>query len=297
MARVLLTGARGFVGGAVLRRLLADGHEVVALSATRAAADDGAEWRHLDLLGATAQEVAELVRETGVSHCLHAAWYTNHADYLVAAVNRDWLDSSLRLAEGFHAGGGKRFVGLGTCLEYDQAASGGRFSETRTPLRPETLYARCKTELFERLNGRGGAADFAWARLFFIYGPGDRAGRLIPYILAALAKGDRIGPRFGGLRRDYIHVDDLAGQLVRIAMSGVKGAINCGTGGAERLGDIFRTAGELAGRPELVDDNDLVDEAQSLVIEADMGLHGREVGEPGTRPIRQGLAEMMGGQP
>ena len=293
MERILLTGATGFVGGAVLRRLLAQGHQVVAMSAgkpepTRAA---GLEWLSLDLLRATAAELAALVESTGVSHCLHAAWYTHHADYLVSEINRDWLAASLRLAEGFRMGGGGRLVALGTCLEYDQSTETGQFAEDRTPIRPDTLYARCKAELFENL-AEEADRDFAWARLFFVYGPGDRAGRLIPYILSTLTRGEPARPRYGGLRRDYIHVDDLAAQLCRIVASDLQGAINTGTGTAVKLADIFAAAAEVMGRPDLVELNDRLACGERACIEADMSRYRRMFGEPEVRPLRQGLGEL-----
>jgi nucleoside-diphosphate-sugar epimerase len=288
MPRILLTGARGFIGAAILRRLRAEGHEVVALSSGRAG--DGG-WRQLDLLRAGEDEIARLIEDERITHCLHSAWYTNHSDYLVADVNRDWVQASLRLEAGFRAGGGKRFVGLGTCLEYDQRATNGRFSEHSTPLAPETPYARAKKSLFDSLSQRGG--DFAWARVFFVYGPGDRPGRLIPLIVGGLAKGEKVAARFGGLRRDYIHVDDLAGQLSRIAFAPVRGAVNTGTGAAARVADIFVLAGEIAGRPDLVEVNGLIGPGESELIEADMGRFRSEIGDPGARPLRQGLAELV----
>jgi nucleoside-diphosphate-sugar epimerase len=296
MARVLLTGATGFVGSAVLRRLLLEGHEVVALHASRQPGHEQAEWRKFDILTASADEVARLVENAAVSHCVHAAWYTNHSDYLIAAVNREWMSATLRLAEGFRSGGGERFIGLGTCLEYDQEADGGRFSEARTPLRPETLYARCKTETFERLVAAASSdrCDFAWARLFFVYGPGDRDGRLIPYILGSLRKGVRVGPRYGGLRRDYIHVDDLAGQLSRIMIADFQGPVNCGTGEAEPIDRIFRIAGNLMDRLDLVDSNDNVTSDESVRIEADMELFRARIGDPATRSLQQGIGELIG---
>ncbi len=289
MAKVLLTGARGFIGGAVLRRLRAEDHEVVALSSAGGSEDLG--WRRLDLLQAGEDEIGRLVEEERITHCLHSAWYTNHSDYLVADVNREWVRASLRLEAGFRAGGGQRFLGLGTCLEYDQRNSSGRFSELSTPLRPETLYARCKTSLFDGLSERG--ADFAWARIFFVYGPGDRSGRLIPLIVEGLAEGKKVAARFGGLRRDYVHVEDLAGQLSRIMFSPACGPINTGTGAAARVADIFRLAGEIAGRPDLVEVNDLVGAGEAESIEADMERFRSQIGDPATRPLRRGLAELM----
>ena len=271
MTRVLVTGASGFIGSAIVRRLVAEGHDAVAFRGDLLAVDPP------DLSSARA------------THCIYAAWYTNHADYLTNAINREWTTASLKLADAFSAGDGQRLVGLGTCLEYDVANANGPCSENRTPLRPESRYAQCKLDLFEALKQRGG--DFAWARVFFVYGPGDRPGRLVPRMIEQFSRGEIAGPSYGGLRRDYIHVDDLAGQLVRIALSDVSGAVNTGTGQAPTLSEIFAAGAEAIGRPELARANEDTGE-QPPIIQADMTCYRQEVGEPQARDVAAGLRGM-----
>jgi len=260
VSRFLVTGATGFIGSAIVRRLRADGHEIVAPGS-----------RELNLLTATADDLAELVDRSGASHCIHCAWYTNQADYLAHEVNREWLAASLRLA---YACRDIRLVGLGTCLEHEAP--------------PATLYAQCKSELFEALTG-----DFAWARVFFVYGPGDRAGRLMPSMLERFARGEQAGPIYGGLRRDYIHVDDLAGQIVRIADSDLRGLVDVGTGEAPTLSGIFAAGAAAFGRPELAQANDETGD-QPRLIQADMSRFQAFIGDPGARSIDQGLKDLVG---
>ena len=271
MTRILVTGAGGFVGRAVVRRLAGEGHEAIAFQG--------------NLLGADQIELPS----PKATHCIHTAWYTNHADYLTHEVNREWTAASLRLADCFFDAGGQRFVGIGTCLEYDVANVGGPCVENGTPLRPETLYARCKLELLKALEQR---SNVAWARIFFVYGPGDRAGRLIPGMIERYSHGERAGPTFGGLRRDYIHVDDLADQLVRIALGDVRGAINTGTGLAPSLADIFAAGAEAFGRPDLALGNDETG-GQPPLIQADMGRFRREIGEPLARDFAAGIRDLV----
>ena len=272
VTRVLVTGAGGFIGRALVRRLSEEGHEVVAFQG--------------DLL---APQPAELpwMRAT---HCIHAAWYTKHADYLTNDVNREWVAASIGLADRFVQSGGQRFVGLGTCLEYDVANIGGPCAEDQTPLRPETFYARCKLELFQALEQR--SDNFAWARVFFVYGPGDRAGRLVPDMIDRFRRGERAGPTFGGLRRDYIHVDDLADQLVRIAFSDVRGPINTGTGQAPTLSEMFAAGADAVGRPDLALGNSETG-SQPPLIQADMSRFQREIGELRTREVAVGMRDLV----
>jgi nucleoside-diphosphate-sugar epimerase len=291
--RFLLTGGTGFIGRALLARLLEEGRDVLASYSSSAPElrHPKLEWRRFDLLRADEEDMRLALAGEGLTHCIHTAWYTNHADYLVHEVNREWVSASLRLRDAFDGAGGRRFVGLGTCIEYDATAANGPCREDATPLGPDTLYGQCKEALFHALEARGG--DFAWARIFFVYGPGDRGGRLVPHILSTFARGEEAGPKTGGLRRDYIHVEDLAGQLARIASGSVQGAINTGTGAAVSISEMFETAAALYGRPELAQANGETGVGQPLLIEADLTKFRAEVGEPETRSLRGGLAGLI----
>ena len=286
--RILLTGGTGFVGRAVLMKLLDQGHEVVATCRAEPSFEHPRlRWHVIDLL--KADNAAFKAMFKGVTHNIHAAWYTNHADYLVHSVNREWAAASRRLADAFWAAGGRRFVALGTCIEYDLGA-GGLCAEGITPLAPDTLYGRSKLQLYRDLKMHGG--EFAWPRIFFVYGPGDRPGRFIPALLESFSRGQAMEPRFGGLRRDYVHVDDLADQIARIAIGGVYGAINTGTGEAPTLGEIARMAAGLFGHAKLAHANDKTG-TQPPLIAADLTRFRREVGEPEKRSIHDGLASMI----
>lgn len=287
-APFLLTGASGFVGSAILRKLLSDGAEVVTLGRAPRTPVAGVTHHTVDLLKADAHVLRRTVEAAASDRLIHAAWYTNHADYLVADVNRAWLGASRRLFQAFHDVGQGRMVGLGTCAEY--APEGGRCMEDETPLRPNTLYGECKKALSEALLAM---PNSAWARIFFVYGAGDRAGRLVPQLIERARAGETVSVRYGGLRRDYIHVDDLAAQIVALVSGSLTGPVNTGTGQAVGLGEIARVAAEAAGRPELAEANDCTDPAQPLLLEADMARYRRAIGPVRSRSLLEGFRPLL----
>lgn len=63
--RILLVGATGFIGSAILARLLASGHNVTATTRDARPPTPGVKWTKLDLRNATAQAWLEELRDVG----------------------------------------------------------------------------------------------------------------------------------------------------------------------------------------------------------------------------------------
>src|SRR5687767_11286721 len=110
--RVLLTGARGFIGRRCLPRLVARGFEVHAVSgSTHSVSQAGAaaQWHQCDLRdGAAAAALVESVRPT---HLLHLAWIAQPRVFWTSPDNHAWLAAGKRLADAFYGAGGLRAVG------------------------------------------------------------------------------------------------------------------------------------------------------------------------------------------
>lgn len=253
---VLLTGATGFVGRAVLAMLLARGDQVIATSRRPGAAQRGLTWFAGDLLEAS--DRATILRAGGrVGTLIHCAWDVTHGRFWDDPSNTLWRAASADLARRFLDQGGRRILALGSCAEYDWTAP-GPWDENR-PRRPVSAYGRAKHGLHGDLRAMAetAGATLIWARLFHLFGPGEDARRLVPSLIAALRAGQPASVRAPGLIRDFAstgHVAECLGALVDApaAGGGGDGAVDIGSGAAQSLGALAETLGRLAGRPDLI---------------------------------------------
>jgi nucleoside-diphosphate-sugar epimerase len=293
-ATVLATGGSGFLGRHCLEALVRHGFRVHAVSRTSRGDPTGKiVWHNLDLL--SRGPVERLVATLRPSHLLHLAWVTAPEAYRYAPENLDWLDASLALVRSFGEHGGQRFVGVGSCAEYDVAA--GACVEDGTPIRPVSVYGQCKAAFWMATQACAQRYGFssAWGRVFLPYGPGDEPHRLIPSLLTALAAGRPMNVTDGSQVRDFVYAGDVAEVLVRLlATVEATGAYNVGTGRGIAVRQVIEWVADHFRARELVHFGVRPrrdDEPPSLV--ADMAKIERVLGWRAPTSIESGLERLL----
>lgn len=289
MAKVLVSGAGGFVGKFLLPLLAEQGFTVHALLRAGAERPAGAHFFHeADLLAP--ERARRLVEEVRPSHLVHLAWCTGPSTYLDSPENRLWVAASLELAQAFAEAGGSRAVFTGSCYEYGKSES--PCSEAQTPLMPENLYGECKKELFHKLTGTlaQSPASFCWVRPFFLFGPGGKPGRLLPLVARSVLAGEKTPPVLGALIRDYLYVEDAALAFALLLSSEIAGPVNLASGSGVSLYLLVRALCSLLGREELIR---WAEDRQGRYAPSIVADIGRLRDEAGFRPrfsLDQGLA-------
>jgi nucleoside-diphosphate-sugar epimerase len=217
--KILVTGANGFIGGAVCRKLAADGHHVVAAMRERVELPPPIETRIVGSLGAETAWTAAL---TGIDAIVHLAGRAHimrdHVADPEAAFRAINIEATLRLAREAARLGVRHFVFMSSVKVNGEATAGRPFAADDTP-NPADAYARSKwvaeqglSQLARADNGRFRVTVL---RPPLVYGPGVRANFLT--LLRAVAAGWPLPLGAVDNRRSLIFVDNLA-DAVAVAL-------------------------------------------------------------------------------
>jgi nucleoside-diphosphate-sugar epimerase len=300
VTRVIVTGAAGFVGANVARRLLADGFEPFLL--TLPSSDC---WRLEGLNGAAPLVTVDLADKAGVVKVVHEikpdwvlhlaahggySWQTEAGSILRANV----VGTANLLAACRHSGVGT-FVNTGSSSEYGLKDHPPREDEG---VEPNSIYAAAKaaaTMLCEQA-AAGDGMNVSTLRLYSTYGPWEDPNRLIPALAVEGLRG-RFPPLVApATARDFVWVGDVVEAY--LAAAGTThtepGAIyNVGTGVQTTVGEAADVAREVLGIRSSPEWGSMA--ARSWDTDcwvADSGKIRRELGWRPTRTFREGFEEL-----
>jgi nucleoside-diphosphate-sugar epimerase len=250
--RFSLTGATGFVGGALAVRLRADGHEVVALVRRPAAAKRLAE-QGVELVEGDLDDAAALDRLcTGVDGLYHVAGWYKLGQRDPSVGERVNVEGTRNVLEAARRNAVPRVVYTST-LAVNSDTHGRAVDESyRFTGRHLSEYDRTKAaahEVAEQYAASGVALVMVQPGV--VYGPGDtaRTGELIEQV----ARGKRPpAPRGGGYC--WAHVDDVVDGHVRAMERGRTGESYLLAGPRASLAEVLTTTARFAGTkgPRLV---------------------------------------------
>lgn len=268
MKRVLITGATGFVGANLARRLLEEGYEVHAL-----VRESFNPWRIEEIASQLAIESVDMrdfeatskyidrVKPEWIFHlAAHGAYsWQNNVGEIVAT---NYLSLVNLLQACLHAGF-ESFINTGSSSEYGLKDHAPEESEA---IEPNSYYAVTKASatLFCRFVAQHHRVNVPTLRLYSVYGPYEDPKRFIPNIVARGLEGKWPVLVDPDTARDYIYVSDVCDAYLAAAARLVvadraasserasserapdPGAIyNIGTGEQTTIRQVVEVAGEL----------------------------------------------------
>lgn len=292
--RIFLTGATGFLGASIARRLVARGHEVAVLVRRESPRLAGVPLTQVtgDLSATDSYRAA--LAAFAPQALLHCGW-----GGVAGAARNDLaqLDNIAAAAALFAAAidsGATRIVGVGSQGEYGPKA--GRIAE-REPTEPTTLYGIAKVATARTLLTLAALHDVsaAWGRVFSLYGPGDDGDWLIPSLIRAFRQGRT--PQLTRCEQvwEYLHVDDAADAFVALVETpDATGLFNVGSGAPAPLRDIVLMLRDMAA-PDIAPDFGALPYRpdQVMHLEADIERIAQATGWRPRIALKQGLADTL----
>ena len=243
--RIFLTGGSGFIGRHLLPLL--EHHEVLCLS--HAAPAPGATPTRRTIAGDlnTPATFAAELEHFKPECCIHLAW-SGLPDYSLANCRANLL-AGINLFEILGRVGCRRVFAAGTCWEYGKLT--GTVTEHLTGRDPN-LFAAFKSALqtigANLCNSAG--SRLAWGRIFFVYGPGQRAASLIPYCYHSFK--DSAQPQIANPLgvNDFIYVTDACAAIRTLVECDITtGIYNIGSGRPTPVWEVVNLVAAQMGLP------------------------------------------------
>lgn len=294
-ARVLVTGAAGFLGSNLVAGLAARGAAVGAVVRPGREVrfdEGGVTVVHADVTDRKALDAAcSGFRPT---HVVHSALIRGHPGSPEAQAQQLEVSVSgtANLLEAAVTHGAERVVHVGSSLEYghrDEPLHEG------LPLEPVSARGAAKAAATGiALEAAHAGAPVAVVRPFSVYGPHEPPSRFVPTAIRAALDGGVLPLTEGGLRHDFVYVGDVVRAIVAVlgAEPAVHGRVyNVATGVQTTNEELAALVGEVVGRPLAVAVGAYgrrdVDRA---VWVADVTRARDELGFEASIPLREGLA-------
>lgn len=272
--RVLVTGAEGFVGRAVVSRLRAEGLDPVALPGPLADIFDFGRQVDAVIHLAAVSRPASFAGDP-------QAWETNVAGTLAVA------NFCLRHGAGL--------VFASTSGVYARPQTPEPLPET-APLAPASDYAASKLaaeQVLARHSRDLGLACLA-LRIFNPYGPGQDPSFAVPGVVGSIQAGRAVRLAQPDAVRDFVAVDDVARAFLQglsVLDPGAFQAVNVGSGHGVSIRELAAMARRVLGR-EVPVEIDPAGAGQGGCVVADISLAERLMGWRPRTGLLDGLEHM-----
>ena len=305
--RILITGGAGFIGSHLCDRLLADGHEVIAMdNLSTGSVDNIAHLAGHERFHFIKHDVTDYVFvEGGLDAVLHLASLPSPVDYLnlpIQTLKVGALGTHKTL--GLAMEKGARYLLASTSEVYGDPLVHPQHEDywgNVNPVGPRGVYDESKrfAEALTMAYHHYHDVDTRIARIFNTYGPRMRMddGRVVPNFVCQALRGDPLTVYDDGSRtRSFCYVSDMVEGMVRLLNSDETTPVNLGNSAEMTILDFAHEVLELTGSSspiEFVMPTDARTADDPKVRCPDIGKAQRVLGWEPRVPLEEGLQQTV----
>ena len=220
--KAIVTGANGFVGSALTKKLLNEGIEVVGidLSFANSRLEPHKLLRTVDLSIDNIAQLKDVLKGEQFDLFYHFAWVGSagplRSDERVQTTNALWTVDCLKVAKEL---GCKKFICAGSIMEFE--VHDVMYAQESKP-QPAYIYGVGKVlahELSKPIANQIGI-DLVWAYITNAYGVGEKSPRFINTTLRKIINNEPLEFTSGTQNYDFIYIDDVANAFYLLGLHG-----------------------------------------------------------------------------
>ena len=230
--KILVTGANGYLGQGIVKKLLDDGVTVIATDIDSNNIDNRAIIKCCDVF--SIENPYEYFEKPEI--LLHLAWrngFVHNNESHISDLNMHYV-----FIDKMAKGGIKQLAVMGTMHEIGFFE--GSINEN-TPANPESLYGISKNALrnVSKLICKDNNIIYQWLRGFYIVGNNEYGSSIFSKIVAAERKGEELFPFTSGVNQwDFIDYEEFCNQVAAVVeQKNINGIINICSGFPQKLSE------------------------------------------------------------
>lgn len=241
MKKIIITGATGMIGSAIVRESLKQNYDITCLvRASSSRIKNIPQVNHVHIIDCNISDYKTLELKDKFDVFMHLAWdktsVSGRDDVDCQLKNIQYTLDAVRLAKRC---GCNIFIGAGSQAEYGIQKVP---LTPELPVNPESGYgiAKYSAGKFAGMLCKQIGIRFNWMRILSVYGPNDGDNTLISYVIRELKAGR--SPELTKCEQtwDYLHCDDAARAFLAVAEKGVNGKFYpLGSGQGRRLSEYL----------------------------------------------------------
>lgn len=211
---LLITGASGFLGKNILKKISKKDYKVTLVTRKKIPGYKNIIINNFFKLNQ--KEFLKILRRQEI--VLHLAWYAKPNKYLHSKINLECLYGSLNFVLACKKSKIRKFIGIGTCLEYKFK---NKILSTKDLLQPNSIYSASKMILYNFCKSlfKSSKIQFSWCRIFYLYGKGEPKTKLFSFVKSKIKKKENFKIYGAGHIKDFINIEEASKQIVQVIKS------------------------------------------------------------------------------